>query len=301
MEELKRKTYLEVNTKNIQTNVEKIIKRYCGYETYFGVVKANCYGHGIEKVVDAIIDGGCNYLAVATIEEALEIREINHKIPILVFGIVDINFLKKCIEKNITITVSSLEYAKKIANIEGLKVHIKINTGMNRLGIKDIEEIKQTCRILNCIEGIYTHIYNASQFVKYEKQLSLFKKIIKLEECKNIPIKHISASESIVNYKKDININGCRLGIIMYGFTDSTINLKSTFTLKTEVIQINKVCKGESVGYEGRFVAEKDEYIAVVPIGYADGIIRKNTGRDVFINNKRYPIIRKYLYGYVIY
>lgn len=291
MEELKRKTYLEVNIKNIQTNVEKIITRYNGYETYFGVVKANSYGHGIENVVGAIIKGGCNYLAVATLEEALEIRKIYKKIPILILGIVDINLLEYCIEENITITISSIEYATKIVNIKDLKKHIKINTGMNRLGIKNINEVQEVCNILEDIEGIYSHIHSADNLEKYQKQLYLFEKVLELEECKDIKIKHISASESIVNYEKKNNINGCRLGIIMYGFTEVKMEPKSTFTLKSEVIQINKICKGESVGYNGEFVAQKDEYIAVLPIGYADGIIRKNTGRDVFINNKRYPIV----------
>ena len=253
------------------------------------------------ECLQAIIQGGCNYLAVATLNEALEIRKINKLIPILVLGIVDVEFLEDCCLENITITVSSLEYAKTIANIKDLKVHLKINTGMNRLGIKDKEEIKEVCNILGKVEGIYSHIYSSDNFEKYQDQMYRFEDVLKLKECENIPIKHILASESSVKYPKRENINACRLGIIMYGFSSEEIKLRSTFSLKSEVIQINKINKGESIGYNGAYVAKENiEYIAVIPIGYADGIIRKNTGREVFINNKSYKIVREYMYGYVI-
>ena len=108
----------------------------------------------------------------------------------------------------------------------------------------------------------------------------------------NIKIIHICASEALVNYKKLSFVNGCRLGIIMYGFTsDKTLQLKSTLSLHSEVVQINHLKKGESVGYNGAYVANEDEDIAVICIGYADGVIRNNTGRYVYINKKAYPIV----------
>ena len=295
---LLRKTYAEINLKNVKENVNKIINKYKGYDYYFGVVKADCYGHGYKKTVQAVINGGCNYLAVATLEEAIKIRAVYTKIPILCLGVIDEEFLKICEENNITITIGSLSYLKelKLKNYNKIKVHLKINTGMNRLGISNENELEEVVKILKDnnieIEGIYTHIYNASNKKHYEEQIEKFKKITGKINIKKIKIVHISASEATMNYPKLDFANGCRLGIVMYGFYGpKDLNLKSTFVLKSKVIQINEVKKGETVGYNGTHTAEKDEKIAVVAIGYADGVIRKNKGRFVYIHDKKYEII----------
>jgi len=162
-----RNTYIEVNLKNIESNVQELIKKYNNYKYYFGVVKADCYGHNDIKTVRSIIKGGCNYLAVATLEEALEIRSNIKDIPILCLGIIPIEYIKECIKNNITITISNLEYLEKLISNENhrLKVHIKINTGMNRLGTNNKEEFNKIYTIIKNsnleLEGIYTHIYNA--------------------------------------------------------------------------------------------------------------------------------------------
>ena len=124
-----------------------------------------------------------------------------------------------------------------------------------------------------------------------------------IREKGNIPIIHLPASEAVVLYPKPDFVNGCRLGKIMYGVTVAEdLDLKSTFKVCSEVVQINTLKKGETVGYNGAYTADvDDEKIAVVAIGYADGIIRKNTGRYVYINDKKYKIVRKYLHGYAFY
>lgn len=279
-----RKTYVEVNKQNICNNIKTIINKYPFYEYYFGVVKADCYGHG--DVIDAIIAGGCNYLAVATLEEALKIRKQYHDIPILCLEIIAIEYLDIAEKNSITITVASLEYAKKIKNKRGMKIHIKINTGMNRLGITNIDEFEKVYKLLQ-IEGVYSHIYNAVNKIDSDKQITLFQNIIK---DKHIKIVHLQASEALVNYKKLDFVNATRLGIIMYGFTNY-LQLLPTFVLHSEVIQIQKLKKGDSLGYNGTYIATKNEEIAVIAIGYADGIIRKNKGRYVYIHNKPYEII----------
>lgn len=293
-----RNTYVQIDLQNIKENVQKIIKKYSNYKYYFGVVKADCYGHDDVKTVKAIIDGGCNYLCVATLEEALEIRKKIEDIPILCLGVILKDYIDICKTKNITVTIPSLEYVKKLKNenIENLKVHIKINTGMNRLGIKESEELKEVYKILEKkkanIEGIYTHIYEANNKQKYDIQIEKFEELLENIHKERIPIIHTSASEAMSNYNKINDVNGCRLGIIMYGFTENKeLNLKSTFSLKSQVIQINNLKPGETVGYNGKYIAKENEKIAVVSIGYADGILRKNTGRTVFINKKEYKIV----------
>ena len=293
-----RNTYVEVNLKNIEYNVKKLINTYNNYKYYFGVVKADCYGHDGIQVVNSILNAGCNYLAVATLEEALEIRKEIKDIPILCLGIIPSNYIDKCIENNITVTISNLDYLNEVLanNHTNLKVHIKLNTGMNRLGVNSKEEfnllyekIKQSNLIL---EGIYSHIFNALNQDSTLKQYKKFEEITSDIDLADIPIIHIDASDATMNYPKLPYCNGCRLGVAMYGLMDSkNIGLLSTFSLYSEVIQINTVQKGETVGYNGAYTATDKEKIAVVPIGYADGIIRKNTGRDVFINDKSYAIV----------
>lgn len=292
-----RNTYVEIDLNSIKENVETIINKYPNYDYYFGVVKADCYGHYSNEVVKSIIKGGCNYLAVSSLEEALEIRKEIKDIPILCLGIIDINNLQFCENNNITITIPNYKYLKSLENIElnNLKVHIKLDTGMKRLGIDNQKEFEKTLdkiKELNLIlEGIYTHIYKAEDKKTTYKQFDKFKQITKNINLKDIPITHITASRATVLYPKLDFVNGCRLGIIMYGFDKDFTVLKSTFKLISEIIEIKHLKKGETLGYEGEYKATKNERIAIIPIGYGDGIIRENKGRGVYINNKEYEIV----------
>lgn len=295
---LSRNTYMEIYPTKIQNNIQNIIKNHNNYEYYFGIVKADSYGLGVGNTIDTVIKGGCNYLAVATYEEAINIRNYKKETPVLCLGPIPKEYIEECIKNNITITINSLEYLNEIIDLinKEVKVHIKLNTGMNRLGISNKEELKKVYEILENkkvnIEGIYSHIYDACNKEKYERQIEKYQELIKEIDITKIKIRHIAASETIVNYEKPKYINGCRLGLIMYGFTNcKERNLESTFKLKSEIIQINELKCGETVGYGGIYTAKGKEKIAVIPIGYEDGIIRKNIGRDVFINGKRYPIV----------
>ena len=215
-------------------------------------------------------------------------------------GVIPSEYIKICKKKDITITINSLDYMKELSkeNIKKLKAHIKINTGMNRLGISNVEEVLHVMELAKnsniILEGIYTHIYEALNVELYNKQKEKFEAILKsINGNKIFKIVHMSASDACALYEKPDFVNGCRLGIIMYGFTlQKDLNLKSTFELYSEVIQINTIKRDETVGYNGLYKGkEEEEKIAVVSIGYDDGIIRKNTGRYVYINDKRYPIV----------
>ena len=266
-----RKTYELINLKKIENNVKTIINSSKEYKYHIAVVKANCYALGI-KCIKSILLGGANYLAVSSLEEALKIRKITN-VRILVLEPIDIKYIDLATKNNITLTISSKEYLNKIKD-KKFTCHIKINTGMNRLGINNKKELNEVYNIINKsninLEGIYTYIYKI--------------------DLSKIEIKHIPNSETLTNYKKKDYVNGCRMGIIMYGFSD-TLHLESVFSLNSRIIEIKNIKKGETVGYDGNFKAKKDELIGIVPIGYADGIIRKNTGRYVYINNNKYKII----------
>ena len=297
-----RNTYVDINLSNIEYNVKEIIKRYNKYKYYFGVIKADAYSHGDLKVTKSLINAGCNYLAVSSIEEAIHIRKsIEDKIDILCLENTKITktYLDKCLKYNITITITNLtdlkniiKYSEKV-ELNKLKFHIKIDTGMNRLGFKTQDEFNIAMNLCNenklYIEGIYTHIYKASDKKTTYAQFDKFEDITSKIDLSKIPIIHIAQSQTMVNYIKKDYINGVRLGIIMYGFIDK--DLKSTFTLNSQIIQINNINKGETVGYDGEYIAKENEIIATVSIGYADGITRGYKDCYVYINDKKYQII----------
>ena len=144
-----RKTYVKIENSTLTNNVKKIINKYQKYNYYIGVVKANAYGHG-DYIVNDLIKGGINYLAVSSLEEAISIRKYNQEIPILVLEPINIEYINIILENNITITIDSLIYTKKLIEKDfptKLKVHIKLDTGMNRLGIKDKEEVTTTINL----------------------------------------------------------------------------------------------------------------------------------------------------------
>ncbi len=286
-----RQTYEEINLKALESNVKSIISQSSEYKYHIGVVKANCYGLGL-KCIKSIIKGGANYLAVSSLEEALSIRKIT-KEKILILEPINPKYISLARENNITLTISSLEYLNNVKAQE-FTCHIKINTGMNRLGINSKEEFDEVYNIIMnsniTLEGIYTHIYKASDSKCTNNQFKKFEYITSDIDLNTIPIVHIPNSETIFNYKKKPYINGCRMGIIMYGFSND-IKLNSVFSLISKVIEIKHIHSGDTVGYDGKYTASGDESIAVLPIGYADGILRHNSGRNVYINGKEYKIV----------
>ena len=286
-----RQTYEEINLKALESNVKSIISQSSEYKYHIGVVKANCYGLGL-KCIKCIIKGGANYLAVSSLEEALSIRKIT-KEKILILEPINPKYISLARKNNITLTISSLEYLNNVKDQE-FTCHIKINTGMNRLGINSKEEFDKVYNIIMnsniTLEGIYTHIYKASDSKCTNNQFKKFEYITSDIDLNTIPIVHIPNSETIFNYKKKPYINGCRMGIIMYGFSND-IKLNSVFSLISKVIEIKHIHSGDTVGYDGKYTASGDESIAVLPIGYADGILRHNSGRNVYINGKEYKIV----------
>ena len=292
-----RNTYVEVNLTNIKKNVQTFIKKYNNYQYYFGVVKADSYGHYNILTIKSIIDGGCNYLAVSSLDEALEIRDHLSNIPILCLETINLQYIHLCLKYNITITVSNIDYLKELLknDYHDLKIHLKVDTGMNRLGLRSKEDVTNAYNLIKesnmFLEGIYTHMHDALNKEETNKQFKKFEELTSDIDLTKIPIIHLTASDATMNYPKRWYANGCRLGIVIYGLQDTIDNdFLKTFSLYSKVLQINKV-SNETVGYTSNYKVDGTSYIAVIPIGYADGIIRKNTGRFVYINNKKYKIV----------
>ena len=324
-----RRTYVNIDLNRIENNTKKILTKYNNYKYYFGVVKGNAYGHGL-GVIKTMIDSGINYLAVSNLDEAIKIRKQHKEIPILCLQPINVDFLNICADNNITITVSSEEYIKKIKNINlKLKIHIKINSGMNRLGFDNPNSLKNTISIIKnnknfYLEGIYTHMGTLGISDPYwDRQLKKFKDITKPIDITKIPIIHIDRSVTMMCHEKIDFCNGVRIGISLYGYNqlpikqkglksmikafkakirmkrlkisetnvESSILLEPALSLFSEVIEIKRVNPGEFIGYFGYLNKNENFKVATVEIGYADGIDLRVKNHFVFINKKKYQII----------
>ena len=290
-----------------KTNPKKEIK-ICG------VVKANAYGHGIREISQKLISLGADFLGVANYDEAIKLRTTIPDANILVFGTLIHSKLKpavyvsKLLKYNLIATVASLETAKFLDLYSGrlkkkFKVHIKIDTGMRRIGFdvkrafKNIEQIF-SYRNLD-IEGIYTHFATAeSGDKKFAKvQLNQFKELLHLLKKAGIefPIVHAANSGAILDIK-DSYFNMVRPGLLLYGYYPSEeiknkLELKPIMSLKSKVTYIKRLDKNTSISYGRKYFTKEKTFIGSIPIGYGDGYWRSlsNTGK-VCINSEYFPI-----------
>ena len=272
------------------------------------VVKANGYGHGAVQVAEKITDL-VDFFAVATIEEALKLREHHITLPILVLGYVHHSMNEAAIKKDVRLTVYDYDMAKKISDAAKItrktaKIHIKLDTGMSRIGFpvskETIAEIKKINNLPNIeIEGLFTHLFAADE----RSKASAMKQILAFGEFVNdlskagieIPIKHCSNSAAAINLNL-ANFDMVRLGIAMYGLYPSkyvkSIPLKPAMSLKSHITMVKMIKAGTSVSYGATWTAEKDTVVATVPVGYADGYMRILSNKGyVLIHGKKAPII----------
>ena len=294
-----RETYVEINLENLYENYLSV-KNKIKSKKIIPVVKANAYGHGVIEVVRYLSSKNVDYFSVSTLEEALEIRKEFKNLEILVMGVVQSKYFNYASKNNITLTISNDDQLNFLDQIDSkLKVHIKVDTGMNRLGFKTDSEILNALNILNknefiIIEGIYTHFSTAdSDYEYYKHQVNRFKNVLNLLDF-NFEFIHASNSSSSIKYETELDFTThVRLGISLYGLTldSETKFLKNTFKLISHVSEIKLLQTGDKVGYGATYTAEQKEVIGILPIGYADGFIRKNRDSFVEIKGKRYPII----------
>lgn len=273
------------------------------------VIKADAYGHGSLQVAKTLERVNADYFGVATLNEAIMLRESGISTPILLLGFFEDKYINDVIQNDITVTVYDFETAVNISDFaektgQTVKIHIKIDTGMSRLGFltDDFHDILKICKFDGIfVEGIFTHFAVADCADKKENtflQANKFSEICeKLKENQvEIPIKHVSASGAILQYD-ELNFDMVRAGIILYGYApDSAINhdlkLKPAMTLLSKVAQVKCIKKGQSVSYGMNFIAPKDMKIAIITIGYADGYSRLNSSKGYFyFKNQKVNII----------
>jgi len=302
-----RDTWAEINLDHIYENVQSLKNLIPEGVTLFAVVKANAYGHGDIQVAKTAIRAGATYLAVAFMDEAIALRRKGITEPILVLGASRPEDVRLAIEHNITLTVFQTEWLLKakeyVKSAKPLRVHLKVDTGMGRIGVRTKEELQEVESLIEgengfYFEGLFTHFSTADalDLEYYHQQLACFKEMV--DSLKHRPdIIHCSNSAASLRFPKSY-FNGVRMGISMYGLTPSIemeseipFQLKEAFSLHTKLIHVKELQTGDKVSYGATYEVDGNEWIGTLPIGYADGWIRKLGGQQVLVEGKRVPIV----------
>ena len=286
--------WLEENLSNLKNNIESIRSIISEEMDIISVVKANSYGLGSLNISKYLSSIGIKYFAVATLQEALDLR-IKGKVPgeIIILSWTPVSEKDTLIKYNLTQTLIDYDYAKKLNDEPGIvKCHIKVDTGMNRFGhkIKDVEIFKKMYELKNLnILGIFSHLCRVREFEEeaddYTKmQIENFDYIIEQLEKEgiNVGIKHIMNSFGILRFNEN-KYSMVRPGLLMYGVSPDPdneqisklldeYNFKPVASLRCKVMTVKTIEKGEKVGYNGKYTAEEKTKIATISIGYADGL-----------------------------
>lgn len=306
-----RDTIVEVNLDDVKHNVREFKKRVNDENiTMMAAVKANGYGHGSVEVAKAAIEAGIHQLAVAFVDEGIELREAGVTVPILVLGYTPVDAVKDAIEHDIMTTIYRIEDLKGINEIANqlekrARIQVKIDTGMSRIGLQEeevlpfLEELKNMKYIK--VEGMFTHYSTADEVDKTytNMQTSLFEKAVNTAKELGIHLPYIHSSNSAGSMELGNTFqNMVRVGIGIYGMYPSkevdhtAVSLKPALSLKSKVAHIKHAKKNRGVSYGNTYVTTGEEWIATVPIGYADGYNRQLSNKgSALINGIRVPVL----------
>lgn len=304
MNDLQKRTWAEVSLDNIEHNYRTIRSKLPEGTKFLGIVKADAYGHGAVEVAKRLEKCGADYLAIACLDEALELRKNGVKMPVLILGHTPPEYVKLLLENNLTQTVSceakAIEYSEAAKALGGtLKIHIKLDTGMSRLGYlcageyfeDGVKNVISTCSMDNLdVEGVYTHfavsdVPGEDNRDYTKKQFELFCSVIKAAEEQGgvkFRIRHCANSGAVVNYP-EMMLDMVRPGLLLYGYGDEgKLGLKPCMRLVSTVSTIKYYEPDTSVSYGRHYVTDKRTRMGVVPAGYADGIHWSAAGKYSF-------------------
>lgn len=304
-----RPTKAIIDLQAIQQNVKNLKEFLRPNVQIIAVVKANAYGHGDVAVARAALEAGATVLAVATPDEALHIRAHFEEPDILILGASPVSFAPYAAQQRIILTAFADDWIQQAASLLvdealPLRLHIKIDSGMGRIGIRSEQELLELYQtILSTdnmeLDGIFTHFATADEedTLHFDQQVKFFEKCLAV-----IPNKPrlVHASNTAASLVKDphLQYDAVRFGISMYGLSPSSyvksilpFHLLPAFSLESELVHVKQIKSGDPVGYGATYVASTDMWIGTIPIGYADGVIRKLGGQEVLIDGQRMPIV----------
>ena len=301
----KKRTWAEISLDNLQYNYYAIRSAVPASCRFLGVVKADAYGHGALQVASLLEKCGADYLAVSCLDEAMELRDNGIRLPVLILGCTPPEYTAELIENNFTQTVASLAKAKEYSAAASalgrqLRVHIKVDSGMSRLGFlcsgsfseEEIDHIAQSCRLPGVIpEGIFTHFAVSDEPGEDNraytlKQFSVFTHVISVLEREygiSFAIRHCANSGAVVSYPETA-LDMVRPGLLLYGYGDSSgrLGLRPCMRLVTTVSAVQEYEAGTSISYGRRYVTDRHSRIGVLAAGYADGLPRAASGKCAF-------------------
>lgn len=299
-----RPTWAEINLSNLAHNLQQVKKHLKPGTKIMPTVKADAYGHGLIPVAKKLVACGIDYLGVASIDEGIKLRQAAVKAPILILGIILKKDIAPLFKYRLTPTVSSEDFARALnkmaAKHKPLDIHIKVDTGMGRIGVlypEALDFIQKVRRLKSLhIEGLFTHLACADinrDFTLYQLDNfnCLAKKIERLGI--KIPLIHAANSLGVVNYQES-HFNLVRPGLVIYGLypdDDRDIGLKPVLSLKTRVVYIKEVPQGYGISYGHTYITKDKTRIAVLPLGYGDGYPRNLSNlSSVLIGGERFKI-----------
>ena len=289
----------------------RLAKEVCENKRICAIIKADAYGHGAAPVAKCLEKEGCDFFATATVDEALRLRENGVKGTVLILGYVLSCYLESAISNGISLAADTYEHLESIlkaANGRKVRVHINLDTGMNRTGFpaKDealCDELMRAASLIKnnenlVFEGLFSHLAvaddddgEAFSNIQYERFLNTAEK---LEKEGLVPeIKHICNSAGLRKYSDRMGLDAVRCGISLYGCERAGLDYKPAMDFVTTVVNVHTMKKGEQVGYGLSFTAPKDMKIAVIGAGYADGLKRciAENGGYVLIHGKKAPFV----------
>ncbi|ACL77220.1 alanine racemase [Ruminiclostridium cellulolyticum] len=305
------RAWAEISLDNIAHNIREIRKITGKNAEIMGVVKADAYGHGVMEVAKTLLENGASRFAVSMLDEAIQLRRAGIEVPILILGYTDPIRANEIIENDVTQSVFSHDLAQALSDEavrqgKKVKIHIKIDTGMSRIGflpgysaVKNVVDISTLPNII--IEGLFTHFATADEknrdytYTQFERFMSICCELQRIGI--HIPVKHCANSAAVIEYP-EMHLDMVRPGIILYGMYPSSevdkskIDLKPAMTLKANVIMVKEVEKNTSISYGRIFTTNRTSKIATIPIGYADGFTRmlSNKGK-VLIHGELAPVV----------
>jgi len=297
-------TWVEVDLDAVKYNLKQVQQKLTPEAEIIAIVKANAYGHGLLKIAKAAIKFGAERLGVATVEEGKKLRKAGVKAPILILGTLNPAQIPLVANYNLTPTVYTYQTANQLAEAEGkVKVHIKVDTGMGRIGCLPLEApalIKKINQLSNLeVEGMFSHFAAADEDEDYTRQqLASFQQVQKrLREAGiEIPLFHLANSAALINYP-ETHYQAVRMGLILYGLypepgLQSQIDLKPVMTWKARIAHVKELPPGKSISYGCTYTTSRPTKVATIPVGYHDGYPRGLSNQsEVLYQGKRYPVI----------
>lgn len=286
-----RNTFLNVDLDKLQNNAKFFINR--SGKKLIAVVKAN--GYGIIDYCEALAleEIGVNFFAVSSLDEAMNLRNNGVTSEILVLGFTPNDALDLIKEKDISIVTLSEEYVDAIDDFKGVKIHLKVNTGMNRIGIRpeDCQRVlEKVIKRNGNIEGIMSHFSSADEDLEYSlEQFNLFKQTVKSLDY-DFKYIHMGATDATLKIEDDISTH-CRIGLGLLGFSVYPCDIKPCVSLTSEVVMCKQVPKGEKVSYNRHYTSTGEGYILTIPFGYSDGFRKANVNKQVYVDHEYGTII----------